>query len=137
MKRVIIESPYGSDDPRIVERNEEFLWNCAKDCLARGEAPFASHGFYTQFLDDHNKADRALGMECGHAWMEVADYVVVYEDHGVTPGMSKGIDKAIEAGKVVIVRSLRRSNEATAEVAKEPMEPIELPHPDVMPNPIS
>lgn len=121
MKRVIIESPYGSKDPAIVERNRKFLHECCKDALARGEAPFASHGFYTLFLDDNDKPQRTLGMECGHTWMQVCDYVVVYVDLGITAGMEAGMKRAEMAGKPVTLRSLR------GETA------VEMPHPDVMP----
>lgn len=109
MKRVIIESPYGSDDPEIVKRNEKFLFECAKDCLSRGESPFASHGWYTRFLDDRNMADRALGITCGFYWMEVCDYVVAYDDYGITPGMKKGIKNALSLGKSLIMRNLAKT----------------------------
>lgn len=42
MKLVVVESPYAGD----VERNLRYLRAAMADCLARGEAPFASHGLY-------------------------------------------------------------------------------------------
>ena len=89
---VIIESPYGGTDEEV-ERNLRYLRACMADCLARGEAPFASHALYTQpgVLDDTDPEERRKGMEAGFAWREGAVATVVYEDLGVTDGMWKGI----------------------------------------------
>ncbi len=46
MIRVIVESPYAGATARIIERNERYLRACLRDCLLRGEAPFASHGLF-------------------------------------------------------------------------------------------
>jgi hypothetical protein len=43
MRLVIIESPFGSVDPKAVEANIQYGRACMKDCLLRGEAPYASH----------------------------------------------------------------------------------------------
>lgn len=90
--RVIIESRFAGD----VERNLRYLRACMADCLARGEAPFASHGLYTQpgVLDDGNPAERAIGIAAGFAWREVADATVLYLDLGVSSGMSAGLRDA-------------------------------------------
>ena len=92
MITVMIESPYAGD----VERNLRYLRACMADCLRRGEAPFASHGLYTQpgVLDDNDPEDRKLGIEAGFSWRRFADYTVVYCDLGITPGMIKGIEHA-------------------------------------------
>lgn len=76
MKRVIIESPYAGD----IDRNLRYLRACMADCLRRGEAPFASHGLYTQpgVLDDDKPDERKLGIEAGFAWRDVAEMTVVY-----------------------------------------------------------
>ncbi len=47
MEAVILESPYGGT-PEEVERNVKYARACLRDCLLRGEAPFASHLLYTQ-----------------------------------------------------------------------------------------
>lgn len=96
MRRVIIESPYGSPDPAVVERNRRYLRACMHDCLVRGEAPFASHGLYTQpgVLDDNVPEERTHGIEAGFAWREAADATVVYTDLGYSVGMKYGIDAA-------------------------------------------
>lgn len=96
MRRVILESPYGSTDPMIAERNRRYLRRAMAHSLAKGEAPFASHGLYTQpgVLRDDSPDERALGISAGFAWHVVADAVVVYEDHGVSLGMTECIHHA-------------------------------------------
>lgn len=67
-----------------------------RDALLRGEAPIASHLLHTQegILDDDVPAERARGIAAGHAWIEVADAVVVYKDLGISEGMKRGIEHA-------------------------------------------
>lgn len=90
MKLVTVESPYAGD----VEANEAYLKECLIDSSLRGEAPFASHGFYTTYLDDTNPAERKLAMESGFEWLKATDIVAVYVDRGISSGMIKGIEKA-------------------------------------------
>jgi len=104
LQRVILESPYAGD----VLQNERYARLCMHDCLQRGVAPFASHLLYTQpfVLDDTDPVQRRLGMEAGFSWGEVADYVVVYDDLGVSPGMKEGIKRARDRGLDILYRSL-------------------------------
>jgi hypothetical protein len=89
---VIIESPYAGD----IEANLTYLRACMRDCLVRGEAPFASHALYTQpgVLDDTNPHERAKGIEAGFAWRPFVRMTVVYTDRGITEGMRRGIEHA-------------------------------------------
>lgn len=66
MKLVIIESPYKGD----VERNLRYLRSCIRDCIRRGESPYASHRMLTDALDD-NAEGRELGIRAGLAWRRV------------------------------------------------------------------
>ena len=104
MRRVIVESPFAGD----VERNTVYARACLRDCLLRGEAPFASHLLYTQvgILNDKIPDDRKLGMEAGFAWGLVAETTVVYIDYGISNGMAAGIKRAEEAGRLVEYRKL-------------------------------
>lgn len=52
--RVLIESPYAGD----VERNIHYAREAVLDCLKRGEAPYASHLFFPQVLDDLKPEER-------------------------------------------------------------------------------
>ena len=89
MRRVILESPYGSDDDATVQRNVDYARKCMHDSLLLGEAPIASHLLYTQpgVLLDRDPLQRAIGIAAGHAWMPFADAVVFYIDHGMSDGM--------------------------------------------------
>lgn len=104
MRLVILESPYAGDIPV----NMEYARRCARDCLLRGEAPFASHLLYTQegVLRDELPDERKHGMAAGHAWISVADASVVYTDLGVSKGMEAGISFAHSRGIPVEYRSL-------------------------------
>jgi hypothetical protein len=104
MRRVIIESPYAGD----VDRNLRYLRACMRDCLQRGEAPYASHGLYTQpgVLDDNEPDERRLGIDAGFAWWMAADAIVIYADLGISPGMKAAINRAIDIGCTVERRTL-------------------------------
>lgn len=110
--RVVIESPFGTRpdgsraSPEEVERNKDYLRRCMLDSLGRGEAPFASHALYTQYLDDANHGAREVGIESGFSWGEVAQFVAAYIDHGITPGMRRGLERAAAAGQAVLYRTL-------------------------------
>lgn len=106
MKLVVIESPFAGD----VQANVAYAKQCVKDCLARGESPYASHLFFTQrgILDDEKPEERKLGIEAGLAWARAADAVVVYVDRGVSDGMRVGIAWHMRNGKAIYVRSLER-----------------------------
>lgn len=104
MRLVIIESPYAGD----VEKNLAYLRAAMHDCLMRGEAPFASHGLYTQpgVLDDNYPAERELGIQAGFAWRKAAAATVVYTDLGYSRGMNFGIEDATKIGHPIEYRTL-------------------------------
>lgn len=102
--RVIIESPYAGD----VERNTRYLRACMRDSLLRGEAPFASHGLYTQegVLDDTVVAEREHGIQAGFAWRKSAAKTVFYTDLGWSRGMQYGRHHAVSMSHEVEERQL-------------------------------
>lgn len=104
MPRVIVESPFAGD----IQRNIKYAREALRDCIRRGESPFASHLLYTQegVLDDDIPSERELGISCGFDWSDVAHYVVVYRDFGISQGMREGIAKARKAGLRIIYRTL-------------------------------
>lgn len=117
MKLVIVESPYaGRTGFKWFDRylNVRYARKCMKDCLNRGEAPYASHLLYTQLgvLNDSFAEQRLLGMRAGHQWLKKADLVAVYVDRGVTPGMMLGIQTAKKLGIPVEERRLMPSIKA-------------------------
>jgi len=88
--RVVLESPYAGN----VEANLDYARRALTDSLRRGEAPIASHLLHTQVLADAEPDQRRLGIAAGHAWIAVAEAVVVYEDLGISAGMQAAIDEA-------------------------------------------
>jgi hypothetical protein len=104
MRLVVIESPYAGD----VELNLRYLRACLADCLRRGEAPYASHGLYTQpgVLDDTDPEQRALGLAAGFAWRKGADATILYLDLGVSSGMRAGAIHSEQVGVPIWHRRL-------------------------------
>ena len=104
MRPVIIESPYAGD----VEKNLTYLRAALRDCLLRGEAPFASHGLYTQagVLDDNIPEEREHGIQAGFEWRQAAAATVVYTDLGYSRGMNYGIKTAEAMGHPIEYRTL-------------------------------
>lgn len=114
MRRVVIESPCAgkSEDPeeyaREVEYNSRYLRACMADSFARGEAPYASHGLYTQpgVLDDKIPEERAKGIKAGFEWSKMGQLRVFYLDLGMTEGMIAGGEEAESLGQPVELRRL-------------------------------
>lgn len=79
-----------------------------RDCLNKGDAPFASHGLYTQegVLDDTVPAEREHGITAGFEWRKAAEATVVYTDLGISSGMQYGIAHAESLGQLIEYRSL-------------------------------
>lgn len=85
MRRVVIESPLAGD----FARNKRYALWCAYHCRTLGEAAYASHLLFPQFLDDEVPEDREFGIEAGHAWAQLADVFAFYVDLGASEGMSR------------------------------------------------
>lgn len=102
--RVIVESPFAGGFANV-----KYARACVKDCIDRGEHPFASHLLYTQkgLLDDSLPEERRKGIDAAIGWLEVADFVVVYMDLGVTKGMVVGITRAAKLNKPIRLRWIR------------------------------
>lgn len=108
-RRVILESPYGAATKKEIDANILYARQCVRDCLARGEAPIASHLLFTQpgVLSDSDPAQRWLGISAGWAWITTADASVVYTDRGISPGMQHGINLAKYYGLPIEERKLK------------------------------
>lgn len=111
-KLVVIESPFrGPEGPNAwkeTRRNLLYARLCVNDCLRRGEAPYASHLFFTQtgILDDSDEDQRIRGINAGVAWGSQATLTAVYEDFGISSGMEYGIEAAIRAERPIEHRKL-------------------------------
>lgn len=94
MRLVILESPYRADTDTDFERNRLYRQDCIRDCLLRGEAPFASHQMYTDALADDVPTERDLGIGAGYEWWRAACCIVFYTDLGFSEGMRKAWNRA-------------------------------------------
>jgi hypothetical protein len=87
---IIIESPLrgatGSDEE--YEANKRYLQRCIRDCLSRGETPYASHQMLTSALDDKIPEQRKLGIEAGLAMRRFFPMRAFYLDLGMSEGMT-------------------------------------------------
>lgn len=101
---VIVESPYAGD----VAANEAYARAAIRDCIMRGESPFASHLLYTQpgLLRDDLPEERVKGIDAGLAWYNVVSLCVVYVDRGISEGMRVGMAHARTKGVPVEERRL-------------------------------
>jgi len=118
MRRVVIETPLRADTDRQREANRTYACACCREALmVYHEAPFASHLLYDQpgLLHDNVPEERELGISAGLAYVADADATVVYTDHGISDGMARGIDAAINAGRPVEYRRLRINNNQSGE----------------------
>lgn len=119
MRLAIVESPFAGRSPACVPhggqecRSIDAAHNLAyAKALCRflsleGMAPYASHLFCTQFLDDTQPLERSTGIEIGLAWGARAELTVVGIDRGISSGMRYGIDRARAEGRPVAWLSLR------------------------------
>ena len=109
----MIESHYAGD----VAENLAYARRCVLDCLKRGEAPYASHLFFTQdgLFDDARKYGAASPRDRGGSRLgtEHEDLVAVYIDRGVSRGMREGISAARLRGAQVEFQSLERAVDST------------------------
>lgn len=127
MKRVMVESPFAPREEDVermskgtltagrpqayailVNRNIRYARACMRDCLLRGEAPYASHLLYTQegVLDDQVPDERTLGINAGFAYRDAVELTAVYTDLWMSGGMKAGIADAEEKGRPVEFRAL-------------------------------
>jgi len=94
--RVIVESPFAGGWQNVL-----YARQCVLDSLSRGESPYASHLLYAQkgMLDDKLPDQRRRGIAAADGWLEVADFVAVYCDRGITTGMLFGVIKGARLNK--------------------------------------
>ena len=111
MKRVVIESPFNGKDKEEVKLHIEYVRACIFDSLNRGEAPFASHIFFTQpgILNDDNPEDRRKGIEVSLEITRDFDLTAVYCDFGTSSGMRYGIERARKLNRPIEERLLGKN----------------------------
>jgi hypothetical protein len=106
VKRVIIESPYRGANQAERLRNISYLKKCIRDCIMRGESPYASHGLLPGALDEDKAEERQLGIEAGYAWWWEAHKIVFYTDYGWSTGMVIARERCEQFGMSIEIRTL-------------------------------
>jgi len=91
----IVESPYAGD----VAANEAYAEQASMDCLRRQEVPYASHLFFTRFLDDMEPSEREQGLTAGYAFWRGATKIAFYMDRGMSSGMNRALARAQALGQ--------------------------------------
>lgn len=122
---VILESPWRGG----IAICRQYLNDAIRDCLTRGESPYASHMMLTGALNDANAQERDFGIKAGFEWRRVATKTVVYIDLGISEGMRLGLEHAAKIGHPVERRALGGSWGAiweryVNEMAKAPQKPV-------------
>jgi hypothetical protein len=115
VQRVVVESRFRGD----VVRNKRYLERCLRDCISRGESPYASHKMLTDCLDDDDPVERRLGIEAGLAWRTVAAHVF-YVDLGWSDGMKLAKELYDQEGIPYEERTLPKTDEFWKEEKKAP-----------------
>lgn len=99
MKRVFVCSALRAPDPRTVREHLDTARALCREAALAGDAPFAPHLLYPQFLDDRHPRERDLGIACGLAWLAAADRVHVFGTP--TEGMARELAEARRLGTEV------------------------------------
>lgn len=105
---VVVESRFAGETPKDLLINKKFTLACMRDCIKRGEAPYASHVIYAHsyIVDDFIAQERALGIYAGFLWGNFASKTVVYTDLGISSGMKEGIIHAHNMNRPIEYREL-------------------------------
>lgn len=105
---VIVESRYASKTADGLIRNWNYLKFAIADSISKGEVPFASHGFFTQMLNDRSPEARKLGLRLAIEYIRRADYMAIYLDYGWSRGMRLGARVATRFDIPVVERKIGR-----------------------------
>lgn len=105
-KLVVIECPYGTEDPSMRDRYALYAKKCLQDSLKRSEAPFAGQLFYSSILNYHVQPEKDVGLVSHMSWIAVADLIAVYVDFGLSPSMQMAINVALIKNRRIEYRSI-------------------------------
>ena len=106
MRKVIIASPLPGVDMAEQAENTRYLELCIRDCLQRGESPYAAHRMLEGLFDREDPEERGAALEAATAWWDCADAVVFYTDRGWSKEMQEARVRAADARKQIELRAL-------------------------------
>lgn len=124
---VFVESPFKGENWEDTTRNIFYAKACVRDCLLRGESPYASHLFFTQtgILNDAIEAERLLGIAAGQLIGDRCDLRAIYDDLGISQGMQYGIKRAQKINQPIEYRRIANLEEELRRM-KEAKPPLNL-----------
>lgn len=101
LRMVALESPYQSEDPKILKRNIAYAIQASKHSLSLGDVPYPSHLIFTQLVGADGNIDyvhdgivdefsgtREAVIEATCEIRRRCDAIVMYVDFGVSNGMA-------------------------------------------------
>lgn len=103
MTPVVIESPFAG----CVPLHKAYLQACTRDCLRRGETPYASHQMLTDALDDLVPGERELGISAGLEMRSILRSFGAVAAYYVDLGWSSGMTRARGSGSNLEERTIR------------------------------
>lgn len=94
MKRVFICSAFRAEMEEKRQQNLDYARRLCNYAIEEGCAPFASHLFFPQFLDDTSPVERSLGIRAGIMFMQTCQELWFGIKHGLSTGMKDEINHA-------------------------------------------
>lgn len=101
MKAIILESPYGSEDPAVVAENVAYAAVATLVLYGAGFAAYASHLHLTSFLDDSIPYHREVGIDIG---LTISQALGAQAAFMVDRGWSRGMIAALASHRAKGVR---------------------------------
>lgn len=125
-KFVFVCSPLSSNGEEGIKSNinraQAYCHSLMKECApvsGKEITPYASHCFYTYFLDDTDAEDRIIGRECAISYLHVCDAIYVYVPYSqgllrkypnlrntISSGMQHEIQEAKQLGLEITYKDL-------------------------------
>lgn len=105
--RVIVESPFKNDDPKVFCENIIYTNMVARHLTLKcNYSPLFFHTFYTQFLNDNDPEERNTGLTASFTHHDYITKRIVAVDRGISEGMKKGVENGLEIGCMPVLFSL-------------------------------
>lgn len=103
---VVVLTPYSGLGKRL--RTDYLRRALAHAMMERDEVPVASHQLLAEsdVLTARRPTDYDVGLAAQCALINVAERVVAYVDHGISAGMTDGIEFARSIGREVVFESI-------------------------------
>lgn len=95
----VVETPYRASSIDQLQANVYFAGAVCRSLIYEGYNPFASHLFYTNFLNDRHLFERTAGIHLGYEWAKHAEVAFFCLRPDEEWGKSGGMVRALEHWK--------------------------------------